>query len=85
MWSDGEDVSTPSCASMAAFPFVDQLWNAEVPTFSLRYSAFRRRQVWIEECGEAGVPVGAGEVDQSVEAVFAGSSFCALDQRPKHK
>ncbi len=61
MWSDGEVVSTPRSANMVVLPFADQPRNAENPTFGLRYSAFRRRQVGIEGCGEAGVPVGAGE------------------------
>ncbi len=61
MWSDGEAVSTPSSASMAALPFADQPRNAENPAFGQRHGAFGRRQVWIEEGGEAAVPVGAGE------------------------
>ncbi len=61
MWSDGEAVSTPSSASMVAFPFVDQSRNAENPALDLRDSAFGRRQVWIKDGGEAAVPVGAGE------------------------
>jgi len=46
---------------MVALPFSDQPRNAENPAFGLRHGAFGRRQGWIEECGDAAVPVGAGE------------------------
>jgi hypothetical protein len=58
----------PSCISiscMALNPCVirnrlpDQAGNAENPAFHLRYGTFRRRQVRLQERGQAAVPIGA--------------------------
>ena len=47
--------------ALVALPFSDQPRNAENPAFGLRHGAFGRRQVWIEECGDAAAPIGVGK------------------------